>query len=649
MRIVSVRRICQVFFLILFLWFCVVMNLGERWWQLRGWPVNWLLELDPLVGLGTLLTTRTVYKGLIWGLVTIVLTIFLGRFFCGWICPFGTVHQFVGFLGHRKKSVAAMADRNRYRKAQSFKYWILTVLLAGAFTDIAGMILALPQTDPMVFWTLICLGLLALALLGGAKLIPNLKRRFGFILVCVAVWFVLGKTFGTGVLTGASLQTGLLDPIPLFHRSVNLVLLPLADESVRVLSSHTRFAAGAWLVGVVFFSAIFLNLFIPRFYCRFVCPLGALFGVLSVTPLWRIGKSREECRDCHLCERHCEGGCEPSSHIRIPECVLCMNCLDECRHSLIGYRTEPSATGERSLPDVSRRGFVLSLFSGLAAIPIIRLDGSAQAGWNPHLVRPPGSLAETDFLHRCVKCGQCMRICPTNVIQPAGVSHGTEALWTPALDFRVGTSGCQLNCIACGHVCPTAAIRSISFEEKLGLGEYAAKGPIRIGTAFMDRGRCLPWAMDIPCIVCQENCPVSPKAIYTRVAFSPVLTPALTVNRAEAFHVQFESGKIVPDRFGTGDFFVRTSGTADTEIRQILTNSDRDITVLNDKPFDPIPRRGDRVDILIRLQRPYVDPKRCIGCGICQHECPVKGKRAIRVTADNETRSREHSLILTES
>jgi len=81
MNIVTTRRICQGFFFVLFLWFCVVTTLGGQWWQLRGWPVNWLIQLDPLVGLATLLSTRTVYAGLLWGLATIVLTIILGRFF----------------------------------------------------------------------------------------------------------------------------------------------------------------------------------------------------------------------------------------------------------------------------------------------------------------------------------------------------------------------------------------------------------------------------------------------------------------------------------------------------------------------------------------------------------------------------------------
>jgi len=81
----------------------------------------------------------------------------------------------------------------------------------------------------------------------------------------------------------------------------------------------------------------------------------------------------------------------------------------------------------------------------------------------------------------------------------------------PGPQFSVGTSGCQMNCVACGLICPTVAIRPISLDEKLGRHGYAPAGPVRLGTAFVDRGRCLPWAMDKPCIVCQEVCPVAPR------------------------------------------------------------------------------------------------------------------------------------------
>ena len=80
--------------MVLFLWFCIVSSLGEKWWQLRGWPVNWLLQLDPLIALGTMLTTRALYAGLVWATATVFFTILLGRFFCGWVCPFGSLHHY---------------------------------------------------------------------------------------------------------------------------------------------------------------------------------------------------------------------------------------------------------------------------------------------------------------------------------------------------------------------------------------------------------------------------------------------------------------------------------------------------------------------------------------------------------------------------
>ena len=649
MRIVNVRRISQGFFFLLFFWFCTVMNLGDRWWELRGWPVNWLLELDPLVGLGTLLATRTLYSGLLWGLATVVLTIFLGRFFCGWLCPFGTLHQMVGYLGHRKRTRADKAILNRYRPGHSIKYWILTLLLSGAAVDVAGDLLALPRETPRIFWLIIAGCLVAAAAMAGRRALPNPGKSLGLLLVCMAAWALLGRMFHAGSLPSASLQTGLLDPLPLFHRSVNLVLLPLMDGEGGFLSAHPRFYGEAGVIGAVFLGAVLLNLHTPRFYCRFVCPLGALFGVMSRNVLWRIGKQHAECRECHLCRAHCEGACEPSARIRIAECLLCMNCLDECRHGVLGFTASPPVDGEIPSPDFSRRGFVLSLAAGLVSIPMFRIDGSMGTNWNPMLVRPPGSLAETDFLKRCIKCGQCMRVCPTNVLQPAGIDFGLEALWTPVLNFRIGTSGCQLNCIACGHLCPTAAIRPLSLAEKLGTGN----GPVRMGTAFVDRGRCLPWAMDIPCIVCQENCPVSPKAITTRDQFAVVQPTTLTVagvSGTDGSHIDLVRGDLEPDRYGTGDYWIRAREGGEDRPRRILTNTRQRITLSGGHRMqmqgEPGPPAGSRLDLLIRLQQPVVDPNRCIGCGICQHECPVKGKRAIRVTAENESRDRSHAMVL---
>ena len=492
MRIVTVRRISQVFFVSLFLWFCLVTTLGTAWWQLRGWPVNWLMQLDPLVALSTLLSTRTLYRGLLWALLTVVLTLAFGRVFCGWLCPLGTLQQAVGYLAQRRRKRSERLRLNGYHPAQNLKYLVLAAVL----------------------------GMSAWGLVGGP----------------------------------ASLQNGLLDPLPLLHRTVNVVLLPLVALLHPGGPLADRGYEGAWLIGLMGVAILGLAARVPRFYCRFICPLGALLGLLSRWSIWHIGKSASTCSACQRCGKDCEGACSPDDKIRVPECLMCMNCFHTCGEDVLGFRAVPSAAGEYRSPEVSRRGFLMALGTGAVSIPAVRLNRALGANGNPHLLRPPGALAEADFLARCIKCGQCMKVCPTNIIQPAWGQGGWEGLWSPVLNYRIGSSGCELNCVACGQVCPTAALRPLDVSEKRGLGEHAGAGPVRMGLAFVDRSRCLPWAFDRPCIVCQEVCPVSPKAIQ------------------------------------------------------------------------------------VKEQKPHVDAERCIGCGVCEHECPVSGLRAIRVTAENESR-----------
>ncbi|MHC4562025.1 MAG: 4Fe-4S binding protein [Planctomycetota bacterium] len=587
MRITTARRISQIFFLVLFVWLCVVSTSGQEWFQKRGWPVNWLLQLDPLVAVGTAIAAGMITVGLLWAMATFVLTILFGRAFCGWLCPFGTLHQAVGWLGRRGRPVKDRLAANRYRRWQSAKYCVLAVMLgAGATSMLAG-------------W----------------------RGEAG------------------------TLVTGLLDPMPLIHRSVNLIILPISDRSAHDIWPSQRLHDGTLLMGAIFAGAILANLAIPRFYCRFICPLGALLGFFSRISLFRIGRRPDRCTECGLCEKNCEGACSPATRIRSSECVMCLNCITDCRHDAIGYSPHKSP-GEITAPDASRRGVVLSLASGLAAAPLLRLGGKVSANWPAGLVRPPGSLAEGEFLKRCIKCGQCMRICPTNVLQPAGMQFGFEALWTPVLNNRIGTSGCQLNCVACSHICLTGAIRPISLDEKLGQGKFADRGPLRLGTAFFDRGRCLPWAMDRPCLVCQENCPVSPKAIFGREVFQTVRDGVLTVRESATDRIALVGAMLTEGQWATGDYYVSVPGAAPDQRRQIVQQTSDMIRIDAARPWDDPPPPASDIEVQVRLQRPYVDPARCIGCGTCEHECPVSGKRAIRVTAENETRSKTRSLLL---
>jgi formate hydrogenlyase subunit 6/NADH:ubiquinone oxidoreductase subunit I len=104
-----------------------------------------------------------------------------------------------------------------------------------------------------------------------------------------------------------------------------------------------------------------------------------------------------------------------------------------------------------------------------------------------------------------------MRVCPNNALHPTLLEAGFEGIWSPVLIARIGY--CEPTCTLCGQVCPTGAIEEFTTEEKVGTDDIP---PNRIGTAFIDRGRCLPWAMATPCIVCEEWCPTSPKAIYLK-------------------------------------------------------------------------------------------------------------------------------------
>jgi MauM/NapG family ferredoxin protein len=158
--------------------------------------------------------------------------------------------------------------------------------------------------------------------------------------------------------------------------------------------------------------------------------------------------------------------------------------------------------------DVTRRQVLTAGVAGLGGGLLFHAQPSAAShAYNPALIRPPGTLPEEEFLSKCVRCGECMKVCPTNAIQPASHEAGLRGMWSPVL--AMGSSYCEYRCNACTQVCPTGAI------EKLTLG---AKQQVRIGLAHIDTGRCLPYAYARPCFVCQEQCPLGEKAIWLEEA-----------------------------------------------------------------------------------------------------------------------------------
>jgi ferredoxin len=320
-------------------------------------------------------------------------------------------------------------------------------------------------------------------------------------------------------------------------------------------------------MGILFLFILFLNRIRPRFWCRVLCPLGALLGIFSRFSLLKLNKDQEKCTKCQRCTKSCQGAASPipGQEWESAECLFCFNCINACPEDALSFRfSRIPKTNKR--PDIGRRVLLTGLLAGVSLPFLGKLDCQIHKVSDPRLIRPPGSLEESDFLSLCQRCGLCMKACPTNVIHPTIAEAGMAGFWTPHLIMTLGY--CEYTCTLCGSVCPTGAIKEISVKEKI-------ERPIKIGSAYIDRGRCLPWSGNGPCIVCEEHCPTSPKAIYLR-----------------------EELVSAPD-----------------EKRQ-------------------------------KVKVPYVDLKRCVGCGICEYKCPVKGRPAIRTVAAGESRSIENQILL---
>lgn len=483
----NLRRISQTLFFLLFFWLIVKTNFEVNFTPdnttgiTLPYPVSIFLEFDPLVGLSTLLANWTVYKSLILGLFILIPTIFFGRFFCGWVCPLGTLNHWISEIPSEriKRKGAKKIESNRYKKYQRIKYYIFIIFIAGSLTGI----LQIGLLDPI--------SLLARSI--GTVVLPMMHTGALGVLS-------LFKATGVPFIMGSAQSA---------YEHFALVMLPF-----RPMVFNTIFS-----LGLFFFLILILNRLFTRFWCRAVCPLGAMLGFFSRYAIFGLEKDEKTCDHCNLCLISCQGADNPDVGYpwRQTECHLCLNCQAACPQNSLSFKFFPKAEKTKDNPppiqkvDVTRRKFALSAVGGLALYPLFRSGDDFEANANPLTIRPPGSVNEATFLSRCIRCGQCMRVCPNNALHPTLLEAGVEGIWSPILIAKIGY--CEPTCTLCGEVCPTGAILPMTVKDKVG---DKNKPPLRIGTAFIDRGRCLPWAMDKPCIVCEEWCPTAPKSIYLK-------------------------------------------------------------------------------------------------------------------------------------
>ena len=430
----------------------------------HGLIADLFLRLDPLIAVGTMLAAREFSACLIPGMAVLGVTLIVGRMFCGHVCPMGTTLEILQacLFSGRKVSLrnASYESNARYR---GWKYLVLIAITAAASAGISLVYFGSP--------------------------LSLITRLYGLI-----AW-----------------------PIVLLISELGLQLAIPALKSFPDLAyvqiPHKVFATNVFVA--VFFAGITaLAYWQPRFWCRHLCPAGALMGIFSRSPIIKrdVGES---CNRCGQCIRECPTSAIPEDPCKTvhSECIACLKCVEICPQSAISFsRGVTGLVPTAQAPDPTRRGIVLAAASGLFTAGLIRTNTaySAKLGqerlliWEK-LMRPPGAVPEPEFLVKCVRCGECMKACATNVIQPIWLQAGLEGLFSPVMATRL--AACATDCTVCGKVCPTGAIRDLPLIEK----QHA-----KVGTAWVARQNCLVWEQDRKCLVCDEVCP------YNAVSFQSV-------------------------------------------------------------------------------------------------------------------------------
>ncbi len=250
-----VRQTVQILFFILFI-FLLFAGLQR---QTVSPLADVFFRINPLSALAAMLASRTWIPRLGWALITVGLTILIGRVWCGWICPLGSLLEWISF---RKARQRAKTISPRWR---SVKYALLVVILVGALLGNLTLLIL----EPLALFT----------------------RTMTTVVIPA-----LNYTFNATETTFYSFAF-MRPAISWLEEFIRGPILPVVQP---VFNSSL-------LVAGLFFGILALNLLADRFWCRYLCPLGGMLGWLSKFSILRplIGHT---CTGCTRCALLCRPG-----------------------------------------------------------------------------------------------------------------------------------------------------------------------------------------------------------------------------------------------------------------------------------------------------------------------------------------------------
>lgn len=382
--------------------------------------------------------------------VLALLALLFGRIYCSVICPLGVTQDFVSWLSSKRK-------KHHYR-------------------------------------------------FGYSKEIKWL--RYGFLALFLVV-----------LIAGIGSIFTLLEPYASFGRIVSQLVQPLWIKVNNLLAawaaqheSYAFYDKSVWMRSIPTLVVAIVSLVVVvvlawrggRTYCNTVCPVGTILGLLSRFSLLKPVINTEKCNGCGLCGKGCKSSCINTKEHQIDysRCVVCMDCINNCRQGAITYGFRYKRAEEGGV-DKSRRQMMAAtaILATTAAVKAQekRVDGGLaviedkQAPVRETPLVPAGARSLKHFSQHCVACQLCITACPNEVLRPSG---RLENLMQPEMSYERGY--CRPECTKCSDICPAGAI------VKLAPGEKAST---QIGHAVWVEKNCVSARNEAACNNCAVHCP----------------------------------------------------------------------------------------------------------------------------------------------